>query len=59
MKNLNKAIFLDRDGVIIKAPTINNKPKSIKKLNELKLFITRLNDYLISARSWHNPGTID
>ena len=36
MKNLNKAIFLDRDGVIIKAPTINKKPKSIKKLNELK-----------------------
>jgi len=31
----NRAIFLDRDGVIIKAPTINNKPKSIKKLNEL------------------------
>ena len=34
--NLNRAIFLDRDGVIIKAPTINNKPKSIKKLKELE-----------------------
>ncbi len=36
MINLNKAIFLDRDGVIIKAPTINNKPKSIKRLSQLK-----------------------
>ena len=34
--NINRAIFLDRDGVIIKAPTINNKPKSIKKLEELE-----------------------
>ena len=34
--NINRAIFLDRDGVIIKAPTINNKHKSIKKLEELE-----------------------
>ena len=34
----NKAIFLDRDGVIIHAPKINNKPKSIKKINEIKIF---------------------
>ena len=34
----NKAIFLDRDGVIIHAPKIKNKPKSIKKINEIKIF---------------------
>ena len=34
--NLNKAIFLARDGVIIKAPTVKNKPKSIKRLKELE-----------------------
>jgi D-glycero-D-manno-heptose 1,7-bisphosphate phosphatase len=33
----NKAIFLDRDGVIIRAPKIKNKPKSIKKINEIKI----------------------
>ena len=36
MVNSKRAIFLDRDGVLIKAPTIRNKPKSIKKLKELK-----------------------
>ena len=36
MVNIKRAIFLDRDGVLIKAPTIKNKPKSIKKLKELK-----------------------
>ena len=34
--NFNRAIFLDRDGVIIKAPTLKNKPKSIKRLKELE-----------------------
>ncbi len=36
MVNLSKAIFLDRDGVLIKAPIIENKPKSIKTLKDLK-----------------------
>ena len=36
MVNIKRAIFLDRDGVLIKAPTIQNKPNSIKKLKELK-----------------------
>ncbi len=36
MVNSKRAIFLDRDGVLIKAPTIRNKPKSIKKLKELR-----------------------
>ena len=36
MVNSNRAIFLDRDGVIIEAPKIKNKPKSIKKLKELR-----------------------
>ena len=34
----NKAIFLDRDGVIIHAPKVNNKPKSIKKINQIKIY---------------------
>ena len=34
----NKAIFLDRDGVIIYAPRKKNKPKSIRKPNEIKIF---------------------
>ncbi len=36
MVNPNKAIFLDRDGVVIKAPILNKRPKSIKKLKELE-----------------------
>ena len=36
MVNSSRAIFLDRDGVIIQAPKIKNKPKSIKKLKELR-----------------------
>lgn len=32
---MQKAIFLDRDGVLIKAPKINNKPHSIKKIEDL------------------------
>ncbi len=33
----NKAIFFDRDGVLIEAPVdVHKKPKSIKKLKELK-----------------------
>ena len=32
----NRAIFFDRDGILIKAPVDKlNKPKSIKKLNEI------------------------
>ncbi len=40
VKNLkiNKAIFLDRDGVIIKAPTVKKKPKSINSINQIKIF---------------------
>ena len=34
----NKAIFLDRDGVLIKAPTVSRLPKSIKKLSEIKIY---------------------
>lgn len=34
----NRAIFLDRDGVIIHAPKVNFKPKSIKHKNEIKIF---------------------
>ena len=34
----NKAIFLDRDGVIIYAPRKKNKPKSIRKPSEIKIF---------------------
>ena len=36
MVKKNKAIFFDRDGILIKAPIIKKKPKSIKTLNELK-----------------------
>ena len=36
MVSSKRAIFLDRDGVLVEAPTIRNKPKSIKKLKELK-----------------------
>ena len=35
---INKAIFLDRDGVIIKAPKIKKKPKSINSINQIKIF---------------------
>ena len=33
----NKAIFFDRDGVLIEAPTIKRLPKSVKKLAEIKM----------------------
>ena len=33
---MNKAIFFDRDGVLIEAPTRNRKPKSIDKLSDIK-----------------------
>jgi D-glycero-D-manno-heptose 1,7-bisphosphate phosphatase len=32
-----RAVFIDRDGVLIEALKIDNKPKSIKKLNEIKV----------------------
>ena len=56
MVNSAKAIFLDRDGVIIEAPVINDTPKSSKTLNEIKLckgiasfckFYLKKNFYLI------------
>lgn len=34
---MNKAIFFDRDGVLIKAPTQEGFPKSSKNLNEISL----------------------
>lgn len=34
---MKKAVFIDRDGVLIEAPKIKKKPKSIKKLNEIKI----------------------
>ena len=34
---MQKAVFVDRDGVLIKAPRINNKPHSIKKIEQLKI----------------------
>ena len=34
---MKRAVFIDRDGVLIEAPKIGNKPKSIKKLNEIKI----------------------
>jgi len=34
---MQKAIFVDRDGVLIRAPNINNRPHSIKKLEQLKI----------------------
>ena len=36
MVKKNKAIFFDRDGILIEAPVIKKKPKSIKSLSELK-----------------------
>ena len=33
----DKAIFFDRDGVLIEAPTINRLPKSTKTLSEVKV----------------------
>ena len=32
-----KVVFVDRDGVLIRAPKINNRPHSIKNLKELKI----------------------
>ena len=32
---MKRAVFIDRDGVLIEAPKIDNKPKSINKLNEI------------------------
>ena len=37
---MRKAIFLDRDGVLIKAVKINNKPYSIKSINDLVIINT-------------------
>jgi D-glycero-D-manno-heptose 1,7-bisphosphate phosphatase len=34
---MKRAVFIDRDGVLIEAPKIDNKPKSINKLNEIKV----------------------
>tara|TARA_B110000503_G_C6959881_1_gene334561 strand:+ start:139 stop:681 length:543 start_codon:yes stop_codon:yes gene_type:complete len=34
---MSKAVFVDRDGVLIRAPKINNRPHSIKNLKELKI----------------------
>ena len=34
---MNKAIFFDRDGVLIEAPVIDGFPKSIKNLKDLIL----------------------
>ena len=34
---MKRAVFIDRDGVLINAPKVDNKPKSIKKLNEIKI----------------------
>ncbi len=36
IKRQKKAIFFDRDGILIDAPTENNKPKSIKTKKEIK-----------------------
>ena len=33
----NKAIFFDRDGVLIEAPKIKNLPKSTKTLSSVKI----------------------
>ena len=33
----NKAIFFDRDGVLIEAPIVDGKPKSSKYLNQIVL----------------------
>ena len=33
---MNKAVFFDRDGVLIEAPTKNGKPKSIKNETDIK-----------------------
>ena len=33
---MNKAIFFDRDGVLIEAPTRNGKPKSIENISDIK-----------------------
>lgn len=35
---MKKAIFLDRDGVLVKAPMVNNKPTSIKELRKIITF---------------------
>jgi D-glycero-D-manno-heptose 1,7-bisphosphate phosphatase len=35
---VKRAIFLDRDGVLIRAPKVNNKPTSIKELREIMVF---------------------
>ena len=32
-----RAIFLDRDGVLIKAPKYKNKPYSIRKFEDIKI----------------------
>ena len=44
---IKKAIFFDRDGVLIEAPTKKGLPKSIKKLSKIKICkgIKKLCDY--------------
>jgi D-glycero-D-manno-heptose 1,7-bisphosphate phosphatase len=32
-----RAVFIDRDGVLIRAPKIDNKPQSIKNVNEIRI----------------------
>ena len=35
---MNRAVFLDRDGVLIKTNVINGKPYAIRTLSELQIF---------------------
>jgi D-glycero-D-manno-heptose 1,7-bisphosphate phosphatase len=42
---MNKAIFLDRDGVIIKSKIVNHKPFAYKTINEIKI-ITGVKKYI-------------
>lgn len=34
---MQKVVFVDRDGVLIKAPKINNKPHSIREFEKIKI----------------------
>jgi histidinol phosphatase-like enzyme len=36
-KIINRAIFLDRDGIIIKAPVKNGYPKATKTISKIKI----------------------
>ena len=53
VKNKKKAIFFDRDGVLIDAPIINGKPHSTQILKDIKLC-----KYIVKICNFYMPKSL-